>query len=214
MATKDVAAEAATPARLDLRQEYKYLYQAQAKKAALIDVPPLAYLMIDGRGDPNTSQSYQDALNALYSLAYTLKFMIKKTQGIDYPVMALEGLWWADDMQSFSMGTKDTWYWTMMIMQPPCVTPELMRQAVEQVQRKKEVADLAKIRLESLHEGLSGQIMHIGPYATEGPTIALLHNFIHENGYELRGKHHEIYLGDPRRAEPEKLRTIIRQPVK
>jgi hypothetical protein len=214
MAKQDAVTEAAAPTRLDLKQEYKYLYQAQAKQTTLIEVPPLTYLMIDGRGNPNTSQSYQDALGALYNLAYTLRFMIKKTLGIDYPVMALEGLWWTDDMQHFSMDAKDSWYWTMMIMQPPCVTPELAREAAEQVQKKKVVADLAKIRLADLHEGRSAQIMHLGPYATEGPTIARLHDFIRENGYELRGEHHEIYLGDPRRTAPERLRTIIRQPVK
>lgn len=213
MKTVETATTPRTLTKLDLKQDFNSLYQVPTKKVVLVDIPALTYLMIDGKGNPNISQDYQVALNALYKMAFTLKFMIKKEMSIDYPVMPLEGLWWTDDTLHFSMDAKDTWYWTMMIMQPSCVTVELVEQAREQLQRK-DVPSLEKIRLEGLREGLSAQIMHMGPYAAEGPTIARLHDFIRENGYALEGRHHEIYLGDPRRAAPEKLRTIIRQPVK
>jgi hypothetical protein len=133
---------------------------------------------------------------------------------IDYPVMALEGLWWVPDMRKFSLDNKDNWLWTMMIMQPDIVTQELFAKALAQAEQKKPAPGLAKIRLEPFHEGLSAQILHIGPYAAEKPTIEKLYAFIKEHGYALSGKHHEIYLGDPRRTAPEKLRTVIRQPVK
>jgi hypothetical protein len=166
--------------------------------------------MIDGRGDPNGGD-FGDAIDALYSLSYTLKFMIKKEKAIDYPVMALEGLWWTDS-GGFDMVGRSAWHWTAMMMQPKFVSPALYRRAVEEVGRKKDIKALAKARLESFHEGLSAQIMHIGPYSAEGPTIGRLHGYIRESGGRLRGKHHEIYLGDPRRAAPSKLRTILRQP--
>jgi hypothetical protein len=171
------------------------------------------FLMIDGAGDPNTAQAYQDAVNALYSLAYTLKFIVKKTQAVDYPVMALEGLWWADDMAEFSLANKAAWQWTMMIMQPELITPDLVARATQEAARKKPLPALRNIRFERYHEGLSAQIMHIGPYAAEAPTIEKLHRFIHDHGYALRGKHHEIYLSDPRKATPEKMKTVIRQPM-
>ncbi len=133
---------------------------------------------------------------------------------IDYPVMALEGLWWMDDMREFSPDRKDEWKWTAMIMQPDCVTPELVELACADLIEKKNPAAAPKIRFESYHEGLSAQILYFGPYADEGPTIQRLHDFIHESGHQLRGKHHEIYLGNPRRVAPEKLKTVIRQPMK
>ncbi len=180
-----------------------------------MDVPPLTYIMVDGEGDPNTSQQYQDAIQVLYALSYTLKFAIKRGEAqVDYVVMPLEGLWWVDEMDEFDIDDKDAWKWTSMILQPEPVTPELFAEAFEEVQKKKNLPALEKARLEELHEGLSAQIMHIGPYAEETPTIEKLHSFIRDNGYELSGKHHEIYLGDPRRAAPEKLKTVIRQPMK
>ncbi len=199
--------------KLDLKKELKDLYNASRKELAIIDVPPMNFLMIDGAGSPETSPQFQAAVQALYGVSYTLKFMIKKTQGADYVVMPLEGLWWAEDMEHFSLGNKDQWQWTLMIMQPEYVTEDLVAEAVEQVREKKDSDTVGELRFEGFHEGVSAQIMYVGPYSDEGPTIARVHCFIEENGYSLRGKHHEIYLGDPRRAAPDKLKTILRQPM-
>ena len=188
------------------------LYKPSAKTPEIVDVPPMNFLMVDGAGDPNTSQAYRDALEALYAMAYTLKFASKKADGVSYKVAPLEGLWWSDDMNAFPTGAKDTWSWTMMIAQPSIVTPAWVEQAKEEVRRKKAPVALPLVRFGPFHEGLSAQIMHIGPYATEAPTIQQLHDFIHAEGGALTGRHHEIYLGDPRRAAPEKLKTVIRQP--
>ncbi len=200
---------------LNLKHDLKHLYNPSAKAFTVINVPPMNFLMVDGAGDPNTAPAYRDAIAALYAVAYTLKFDVKKSQGIDYPVMASEGLWWSDNMDSFSLGRRDEWQWTMMIMQPDIITEAMVAAAVKKVQDKKDLPAAAGLRLERFHEGLSAQIMHIGAYAAEGPTIARMHQeFIPANGYELRGKHHEIYLSDPGRTAPEKLKTIIRQPVR
>jgi hypothetical protein len=169
--------------------------------------------MIDGAGDPNTSQAFQEAMQALYTVAYTLKFMIKKEKKVGYPVMPLEGLWWADDIAAFSMENKSAWKWTLMILQPKVVTKALVKKVVKQAMEKKGLVALEKLRLDVLHEGLSVQMMHIGPYSAEGPTIEKLHGFAREHGYELHGKHHEIYMSDPRKVKPEKMKTVIRQPV-
>ncbi|MHB1354997.1 MAG: GyrI-like domain-containing protein [Anaerolineae bacterium] len=199
--------------KCDLRQQYKALYTASSKEAALVEVPPLSYLMIDGRGDPNTAPEYQQAVEALYGLSYTLKFHFKQSaQSIDYPVMALEGLWSVPDLRDLS--NRDKWQWTMMIMQPEWVTQTLVTEMAAVLAKKKPVAALAKVRLEEYTEGLAAQIMHIGPYAAEWPTIERLHSFVRESGYELHGKHHEIYLSDPRRTAPEKIKTILRHPVR
>jgi hypothetical protein len=200
--------------KIDLKKEFKHLYNPSVKEAGLVDVPAMNFLMIDGAGDPNTAQEYREAIEALYGLAYTLKFMLKKGEAaIDYVVPPLEGLWWADDMNSFLIGDKNAWYWTAMIMQPEHITLELVNQAREELQKKKNPAALPKLRFEAFHEGLSAQIMHIGSYSAEAPTIEKLHNFIHSSGYNRSGKHHEIYLSDPRKAAPEKLKTVIRQPI-
>ncbi len=206
-----------TITKVDLKKQFKHLYNPAAKEAVIVQVPAMQFLMIDGAGNPNTAQEYKDAIEALYGVAYTLKFLIKKEQAIDYPVMALEGLWWTPDMRTFSIDSKENWLWTMMIMQPEEVTAELFARALEQVKKKKDSPALAKMRLEHFHEGIAVQIMHLGPFSAEGPTIAKLHAFIQEQGYEFDGieqKHHEIYLSDPRRAAPDKMRTVIRQPVK
>jgi hypothetical protein len=176
-------------------------------------VPPLHYLMLDGRGDPNTAPEYQEAVEALYALSYGLRFALKKAQGLEYRVGPLEGLWWADDMTQFSVERKGDWQWTMMICQPEAVTPEWFAHVREEVGRKKRLPALAHVRLDRLDEGLSAQVLHVGPFSAEGPTIALLHDFIVAQGYGFAGRHHEIYLSDPRRAAPEKWKTIIRQPV-
>ncbi len=203
--------------KIDFKKELKHLYNASAKKASIVEVPKMNFLMIDGEGDPNTAKAYSDAIEALYAVAYTLKFMIKKgAMAIDYGVMPLEGLWWTDHMSQFSADNKDIWKWTAMIMQPELITEKLVGDASDQVEKKKNPPALAKIRFEKFHEGLSAQIMHIGPYSAEEPTITRLHKFIAEQAYKFEGtvqKHHEIYLSDPRRAAPEKMKTIIRQPV-
>jgi hypothetical protein len=173
------------------------------------------YLMMDGKGDPNTSKEFQEAVEALFSLSYTIKFMIKKGEmGIDYGVMPLEGLWWTDEMDRFTMENKEDWEWRLMIMQPGFVEKKLIDEATEQLIRKKRLPALTKVRYESFSEGRAAQIMHIGPFSEEGPTIEKLHGFINEKGYRLHGRHHEIYLSDIRKAAPENWRTVIRQPIK
>jgi hypothetical protein len=174
--------------------------------------------MVDGAGNPNTSPDYAEAVQALYSMAYTLKFKVKKEMGIDYPVMALEGLWWGVDMNSFSAEKKDDWLWTMMISTPDFITPALVETARAEAAKKKSLPALPRLRLEAFTEGLSAQLMHIGPYSAEAENIQKLHEFIHAHGYRFDGdasqqKHHEIYLSDPRKTAPEKMKTIIRQPV-
>jgi hypothetical protein len=175
----------------------------------------MQFLMIDGHGDPNTAHEYQEALEALYAVAYAVKFRSKKELERDYVVPPLEGLWWAEDMGVFTATSdKSTWDWTMMIMQPAWVTQEMFEGAVAQVEKKKNPSALPKLRLETYDEGAAVQIMHVGPYDAEGPTIARMHAFIEENGYERAGRHHEVYLGDPRRTAPENLKTVLRQPVR
>jgi hypothetical protein len=184
-----------------------------AKAPVEVDVPPLRYLMVDGRGDPNTSQSYSEAVEALFSVAYTAKFIVKKgAQGIDYTVMPLEGLWWADDLGAFTANDRAQWQWTMMILQPDFVADETLETAIAEVQRKKQLPGLKRLRLETFTEGRCAQILHVGPFTREGPTIERLHAFIAARA-ALSGKHHEIYLSDIRRAAPAKWKTIIRQPM-
>ena len=199
--------------KLDLKKNLKNLYLPSAKEATLVRVPRFNYLTIDGTGDPNTSQAFQEAVQALYTLAYTLKFTIKKEKRIDYPVMTLEGLWWTDDMAHFSAENRSAWKWRLMILQPGVVTKAFFQKALSEAREKKGLPALDKIRFEPFREGLSVQILHIGTYAEEGPTIEKLHAFARQRGYELSGKHHEIYLSDPRRVKPEKMRTVIRQPI-
>jgi hypothetical protein len=169
--------------------------------------------MVDGTGNPNDNAWFQEATGALYAVSYTLKFSLKRgPQAVDYTVMPLEGLWWAEDMEVFVMDQRDDWLWTLMILQPEEVTEAMFEEACKGVMDKKGIGAVEHLRLETCHEGPSAQVMHIGPYTDEGPTIAALHEFIEEQGRRPRGKHHEIYLGDPRRTAPERLRTIIRQP--
>jgi hypothetical protein len=173
------------------------------------------FIMIDGHGDPNTSQEYIDAIQTIYPLAYAVKFLSKREHGNDFAVMPLEGLWWTENMADFSTNDKSNWLWTLMIMQPDVVTKALYQQAFDEVKTKKPPKCLDKLRFEPYHEGRAAQVMYVGPYADEAPTIAALHNFIGDQGGELTATnkhHHEIYLGDPRRTAPEKLKTIIRQP--
>ena len=199
---------------IDYKRELKHLYAPTAKAPALIEVLPIQFLMIDGQGDPNMAPEYAAAVETLYALAYALKFMVKRgLSGIDYAVMPLEGLWWGAGIDWHDPSQRVGWQWTMMIMQPELITAELFEQAQAAMRKKKPDLALDRVRLERYDEGPAAQILHIGPYATEGPTVAQLHAFIEQQGRVLRGKHHEIYLGDPRKSAPEKLRTVIRQRV-
>lgn len=201
--------------KIDFKKELKHLYNASAKKAEVVEVPQMNFLMIDGEGDPNTSQTFQDAVEALFSVSYALKFMIKKGKdGIDYGVMPLEGLWWTDDMPQFNIENKDNWKWTLMIMQPKYVTVNFVEEAILQVKVKKSLAALPNVRFETFTEGKAVQTMHVGPFSAEGPTVEKVHHFIRKAEFKLFGKHHEIYLSDIRKAAPEKWKTIIRQPMK
>ncbi len=200
--------------KIDYKKQLKHLYGPSARKVEIVDVPQMNFLMVDGEGNPNTSKSFSDAIEALYPLSYTLKFMVKKgKRGVDYGVLPLEALWWADDMSAFSTGNKDAWKWTLMIMQPEFITLKMVQEATQEVQKKKKPVSLPFVRFESFKEGKAAQIMHIGPFSEEGPTIEKVHSFIENNGSRRIGKHHEIYLSDIRRAAPEKWKTIVRQPM-
>jgi hypothetical protein len=189
----------------------KELY-APSITPAIVDVPELTFLMIDGAGNPNTAPAFQDAIQALYSLSYGIHFALKNV-GVESHVKPLEALFWIEGEGDFLKAKADQWRWTEMILQPDEVTPALFEKVRDEVKRKKPIGSLAKVRLEKFDEGKSAQILHIGPYSAEMPTIERLHTFIAKQGYTMRGKHHEIYLGDPRRAAPDKLKTAIRQPV-
>lgn len=198
--------------KLDLRKEHKAFYTAKMKPE-MVEVPRMNYIKIDGQGDPNTSKSFEEAVGALFSVSYTLKFKVKKEGGrIDYRVMPLQGLWWADDMSEFSTDCKEDWKWTLMILQPDFITPEMFETAVSEVREKKGLPWLDQLRLEPYEEGPCAQIMHKGPFVDEKPTIDKLHDFIQDSGKKRCGLHHEIYLSDFRRTAPENLKTIIRQP--
>ena len=199
-----------TAAKVDLKKELRGLYSAR-RAPELIEVPPLTYLMADGGGDPSGPE-YSSVVESLYGVAYSLKFLAK-AEGDDFVVMPLQGLWWADDMDAFLEGSRDDWRWTMMILQPAVVDENMVATAIEQVAAKKDLPVLDRVRLEVYEEGAAAQLMHIGPYSEEAPNIERLHRFIEDSGKQRRGLHHEIYLSDPRRAAPEKMKTIIRQPV-
>ena len=199
---------------LDLLKQMKELYSSSINKVNFLKIPPLKYLMIDGEGNPNTSQEYKDSLQALYSLAYALKFAIKKGRlPIDFKVMPLEGLWWVEDMNLFDVNNKDDWKWTMMILQPDFIKDDLFSEIQEHVIRKKGLVHAKKIKLEQYLEGDCAQILHRGPYSAEGENIEKLHTTILDHGFRRKGKHHEIYLNTPLKTAPENLKTIIRQPI-
>lgn len=189
------------------------LYRAR-RTPELVEVPPLRYLCLDGHGDPNTSPAYADAVQALYAVSYAATFAVRKAGGTDVKVSPLEGFWSAEDMSTFVTGDKGAWDWTMVIRQPDSVTDDLVARLVDEVAEKKRLPAVRDLRVGTIAEGTAAQVLHVGPYAAEGPTIQRLHDFIHEQGFVFSGdveRHHEIYLGDPRRAAPEKLRTIVRQ---
>lgn len=204
--------------KIDLKKELKYLYAPSSKKVEIVDVPKFNFIMIDGKVQPNEivseSLNFQSAMTALYGISYTLKFMSKQhpTSPLDYTVMALEGLWWIDG-DEFVFDKSKIWNYTAMILQPEHITKSMYIEALEQVKKKKENPALSKTRFESFQEGLCMQIMHIGPYDEEQETIKKMNSFAQENGYTIRGRHHELYLGDPRRSKPERLRTILRYPI-
>jgi hypothetical protein len=209
---------------LELKKLYKHLYQPSAKKVEAVQIPGLQFAMIDGAiekgGAPGTSPGFAEATQALYSLCYTLKFMVKKREknAFDYPVMPLEGLWWVED-GFFDITVKDNWFYTLMIMQPEVIIKEDFEEACENVRKKKGESDLLnQLRLEHFEEGLSVQTMHLGPYATEPATVDRMKAFMAENGLKdsvgpIGGKHHEIYISDPRKAAPDKMKTVLRHPV-
>jgi len=204
-----------TVATFDLRRQHKALYQPSACGVSIVDVPDMQFLMIDGYGDPNTAVSYRQAIEALYAVAYTLKFAVKKRPGgFDYPMMPLEGLWWTGQAAVPDAQDRSAWQWTVMIMVPDAITPTMAADAVAAVDTTKHPPALPLLRLERFHEGRAAQILYVGPYAGEQAVISRIHAAIRAQGHELSGKHHEIYLSDPRRTPPDKLKTIIRQPFK
>ena len=190
-------------------------YRSEVGEFRLLDVPPLRYLMIDGHGDPNSTPEYRRAIETLYPVAYKLKFASKRDLGRDYVVPPLEGLWWADDMTTFTSGRdKSAWDWTLIILVPDWIPEEMVRAAIGASEGKAPADGLPLLRLETLHEGSCVQTLHVGSYDDEAPVLARMHDeIIPARGMRMRGKHHEIYLSDARRVAPAKLRTILRQPV-
>ena len=200
--------------KIDLKKTID-AYQAKVGEFRVLEVPPQQYLMIDGHGDPNTSPAFTAAVEALYPLAYTLKFASRRTLERDFVVMPLEGLWWADDHAAFTTARDKTrWDWTLLILQPEWISAAMFTEAVASVAVKKRPDRLSDVRLETLREGLCVQTLHRGPFEDEAPVLARLHDeFVPEHGLRLTGRHHEVYLSDPRRGAPERRRTILRQPV-
>ena len=199
-------------AKIDLIRELKPLYAPPRSKIVAVEVPKLQCLMIDGKGAPD-GDDYAHAIEALYTVAYTAKFTLKLgPEKTDFRVMPLETLWWADDMSAFEKGRREDWRWTALMVVPDVVTKKVIEDAEKRAAEKKPLPEIEALRLESFNEGKAAQALYLGPYSAEGPTIAAIHAYIAEAGGKLRGKHHEIYLSDPRRTAPDKLKTIIRQP--
>ena len=201
--------------KLDLKKTLSQLYQPGSKEAHLVEVPEMKFLVIDGSGDPNQNPEYQQAVQALYGVAYALKFMAKKELLRDYVVMPLEGLWWGTPLgkTSFTAEDKAQFQWRMMILQPEFITDAMFRRAIVEVKQKKNLARLEEMRFETFEEGLCVQVFYVGPYDDEGPTIQRMHQFAFDQGYRLQGKHHEIYLSNPQRTDPARLKTILRHPI-
>lgn len=201
---------------IDFKKTLKHLYKPSAREVSIVNVEPMNYLMIDGTGNPGTSKRYQQAIEALYPLSYGIR-AISKDAGIVYTVMPLEGLWSFEGQEEnteflLTEADKDTFVWTLMIMQPEHITQEMFETARDVVRKKKSPILLDEVRFESYHEGETVQIMHIGSYDDEGSNVKRLHDHIAENGWSIGKKHHEIYLSDPRKVAPEKMKTVIRQP--
>ena len=206
--------------KLDLKKDLKHLYQPTAKQVTLVEVPAFNFAMVDGvvpTGiSPGDSEEYRQSLGALYGISYTLKFRskLRAEDPIDYPVMALEGLWWNQSAKfDFASKVMEPMYFTSMIMQPDHLTEADYLAGLEELKRKRPNPALDKMRFERYHEGLAIQIMHVGPYSEEPRTLAKMEAYMAEHGYRFRGRHHEIYLGNPQRAKPEKLKTVLRHPV-
>ena len=197
--------------KLDLRKALKQYYDPPAGEVELIEVPPMKYVMVDGAGEPG-GESFQQAMSAIYNIAYTMKFRSKKLLKKDYNVMAPEGLWWTKGRKIFPTKPAD-WHWTLMAVLPGFVTPKLFSESRDEVRKKKNPPGLDRARLETFDEGLCVQTLHIGPYSAETDSINKMASFAKDRGYRMVGKHHEIYLGDPRRTTPSKLKTILRHPV-
>ena len=198
-------------ATVDLKARYRSHYTA-TRTPELVDVPTRVFLMIDGRGDPNTATEYREAVQTLYPLAYGIRAAVKEATGDAYTVMPLEALWWVPDMTEFDVADKASWWWTVMICLPEAATPAITDDVVPRVSAAKALAAGDRVRVEAFTEGSAAQVLHLGPYTDEGPTVTGLHRFLAEGGRALTGKHHEIYLSDPRRVAPASLRTIVRQP--
>ncbi|HEX3043132.1 MAG TPA: GyrI-like domain-containing protein [Bacillota bacterium] len=200
--------------KLDLKKEHKAFYNSSALKPVIVEVPKFQYLMMDGCGAPG-GDNFQKAVAALFGVSYKVKFASKQALGNDYVVMPLEGLWWADDMEDFVKGNRERWRWTLMMLQPDFITPEMIGMAIQATKDRENEAALALLRLDSYEEGWAAQIMHIGSFAEEHPNIMKLHELIAAQGGKFDGKvlkHHEIYLSDFRKVAPEKLKTVLRQP--
>lgn len=200
--------------KIDFKKEFKSEYTASQKEIKLIEIPKLNYLAIQGSGNPNTTPMYQEAIEALYAVAYTIKFKIKKEGQMDYGVMPLETLWWLpEEKTEMDESNKSSWCWETLIMQPLFIDEKMVSEAIKEVGSKKRLSLTGAIKFKVLEEGLAMQMMHKGPYDKEEESIALLHEFIKNNGYTKVGLHHEIYLNDPRRTAADNLKTIIRQPI-
>lgn len=202
--------------KIDFKKELKDLYLPKPDAVVLVTVPAMKFLMIDGKGYPGDNPEYQDALEVLYGMSYTLKFTMKKKEvdPFDWTVPPLEGLWYADDPAVFRSGELDEWKWTMMIMQPDRISGEDVSRGIADLKGKKNPKAIEKLYFKTFDEGLCAQIMHVGPYSEEAPTIDKLHAYISDNGYTFNGEHHELYIGDPRRTAAEKLKTVIRHPIR
>ncbi|MFD0854657.1 GyrI-like domain-containing protein [Actinomadura adrarensis] len=200
--------------RYDVKRELKPYYAPTNSDWTLVDVPAQQFIAVDGNGDPNTSADYARAVEALYTVAYTVKFTSKRTLGRDFVVGPLEGLWWSDDPEVFITRDKDAWHWRMLISQPGWITEDHIDEARRAALAKKGLPAISTVRHQALHEGTSAQLLHVGPYDDEGPVLARLHHeYLAANDLRMTGLHHEIYLSDPRRTAPAKLKTVLRQPV-
>ena len=201
--------------KLDLRRKYKHLYQPSAGKVDVVEVPELSFVMLDGRIEkghsPGDSPAFLEAIQALFGISYTLKFQskLRKKDAIDYPVMSLEALWWVEDGR-FEISKPDNWCWRAMMMQPEHITADMFAEALAQLRRKKPSPALDRLRLDRYCEGQCIQTLHIGPYSAEPATVERMRAFAQENGYLIANQHHEIYIGDPRRSAPDKLKTVLR----
>lgn len=201
--------------KYDVKRDLSHLYAPKNTDWEIVDVPPQQFVSITGAGDPNTSDEYANAVAALYAVAYTIKFTSKNVLERDFVVGPLEGLWWADDYTVFTTREKSAWKWQLLINQPAWITPEMIEDTTAAAMAKKNNPAIGDVRRQTLSESTCAQVLHIGPYDAEAPTLAKLHDgWLTKHKYELSGLHHEIYLSDPRRTEPAKLKTVLRQPVR